>query len=139
MALVNDVLNALRTAGLVDGSSGWKGYYGYMQEAPDMAICIYETGGDPPEENWKIDRPSFQIKVRSVKDDYDGCRAKLLAIYNLLHGGEAQISAGAEVSPKTGGSYVYCYAVQSGPIPLGQDQNRRPMMAQNYRAMYERP
>lgn len=111
-------------------STDWFIYEGYMQEAPDRAICIYQAGGRPPETGQPVDYPTIQIKVRGQANDYQAVQAQEAAIYKLLHATAAPILLGS--------AYVYCYAVQSGPLSLGQDTNRRPMLARNYRVMQVR-
>lgn len=92
-------------------------------------MCIYETPGLAAEEGFAMDYPDIQVRVRGKPDDYQATRAKLQAIFDLLHAGEAAVGA----------DYVYLYCKQSGPLPLGQDEKRRPHLAQNYRIMKNRP
>jgi hypothetical protein len=129
--LVDDIGAALVAANIghtTATAADWRIYFGYLQDPPDRAICIYETGGEMPETNWLIDRPSFQIRVRGNPDDYQAVRTKIQDVFNLLHAGEVAV----------GTDYVFIYAVQSGPIPLGQDEKRRPHLVQNYKVMKKR-
>ena len=126
--LAEDISTALTNAGVVGGSTGWAVQRRHMQSDPDKVVVIYETGGDAPEQRWAIDYPGFQIRVRSAADDFVGARQKLLDVFNTLHSGEVNI----------GGAYVFCYCIQSGPIPMGADEVRRPSFVQNYRVMKDR-
>lgn len=137
MALLDDIGNALIAAGLVTtGSGDWKLMLGYLQDIPDRAVAVYEAPGGAPEQRWAIDYPDFQIRVRGRENDYPAVRAKLQAIFDLLHAGEAAINT--TVSP-TGGEFVYVYAISSGPVPLGNDEKRRPHLSQRYRTLKNRP
>jgi hypothetical protein len=128
--LVEDIGNALVTAGIAASQDGadWQLFYYYMQDSPDRAIGIYETPGDPPEEGLALERPGFQIRVRSAPDGGQGAREKLKAIYDLLTAGEALLGA----------DYVFVYASNSGALSLGQDENRRIEFVQNFRTMRAR-
>ena len=44
-------------AGLVQENSAvdWMLYKGFMEDGPDRAVCLYETGGDPPDERLALD------------------------------------------------------------------------------------
>lgn len=128
---LDDIKAALLTAGVVtDGAvTDWKIMLGYMQDAPDKAVCIYETGGDAPDPSSALDYPGLQVRVRGEPDGYQEMRAKLQEIFDNLHANEVSV----------GTDYVYIYAVQSGPIPMGQDEKRRPHVVQNFRIMRNRP
>lgn len=81
------------------------------------------------EEGFAMDYPDFQVRVRGAPDGYQAARAKLQAIFDALHGNEAAIGA----------DYVLVYCKQSGVTPLGQDEKRRPHIAQSYRVTKNRP
>lgn len=132
MALLDDIATALVSAGvgqMTSNGTDWFIYKGYLQEGPDRAICLYETPGPAPEELWAIDYPDFQVRVRGKLDDYQAVRAKMQSVFFALHDQNAAIGAG----------YVYCFCKESGVIPLGQDEKRRPNIANNYRVMKNRP
>lgn len=126
--LADDITAALDAAGVTGGSTGWTAQRWHMQDTPDQAVAVYETGGGVPEERLALDSPGFQIRVRGAADDFRSPRQKLLDVFNALHSQEANI----------GGAYVFVYAVQSGPIPMGMDEKRRPEFVQNYRVMKAR-
>lgn len=131
MAMVGDwIASALVGAGIGTDveNADWQVFVGYMQATPDRAICVYETPGEAPLERWAIDYPSFQIKVRGKPDDYDAVRQKFQDIFLALHANESNI----------GTVFVYCYARQSSPTPMGQDENRRPSLVWNFRTMKDR-
>lgn len=134
MSLLDDVSAAMVADGIghvtpADGTD-WMIYQGYLQAAPDRAICLTETPGKPPEPGLELDYPGLQVRVRGKADDYQAARAKMQAIFLFLHANNEVVTLG--------GAYVYCYATQSGPIPLGQDENRRPHLAWNFKLMKQR-
>lgn len=126
--LADEIAAALTTAGVVGGTSGWEVQRWHLQDTPDQVVVIYETGGDVPEERYALDRPGFQIRVRGLADDFRTPRQKLADVFNALHTGEVAI----------GTSYVFVYGVQSGPIPMGMDEKRRPSFVINFRTMKAR-
>ncbi len=111
----------------VEGTD-WQVFVGYLQDAPDRAICVYETPGEAPLEAWAIDYPGFQVRVRGAPDGYAEAREKMHQIFLALHANETAI----------GSVFVYCYARNSSPTPLGNDTNRRPGMSMNFRTMKNR-
>lgn len=124
MALLDDLLTALVNEGLVVTSEAdWKIFLGYMPESPNRCVCVYETPGLAPEARWEVDYPDFQVKVRGNAEDYQAVRAKLQAIFDFLHSGQADVGA----------AYVSIDAKNSGPLSLGQDEQKRPSLVQNYR------
>lgn len=128
--LLDDIAAALIAAsiGATDGVSDWMIFKGFMEDTPDRAIGLYETGGPAPEEGMQIDYPTFQVRVRGGANDYALARTTIQAIFAALQ--DADIALGAV--------YVFCYAVQSGPLAMGRDEKRRPHLAQNWRTMKAR-
>lgn len=128
---------------ITNSKDPWMIYVGAMQDsditgAPnpaihDQAICLYETPGRPPLEKWEIDYVAFQLRVRSLPDGYTAARQKIQECFLQLHATESALNAfsGAD-------QWVYCYAVQSGPLSLGMDKNRRISLVWNFRAMRNR-
>lgn len=128
--IADDIMTALVTATLgqiANGANDWMIRIGYMNKDPNRSISINYAGGRPPEASAGVGYPNIQIKVRGNTDDGQAVLAKELAIYNFLHGVNAPAVIGA--------GYVYCLAIQSGPMPLGYDENRRPSYCRNYRIM----
>lgn len=128
--LLDDIGTALEVAQICksDGTSDWMLYKGFMLDQPDRAICIYETPGTAPEEQFAIDYPDFQIRVRGNPNDYKSARHVIQRIFNALHAQETNIGA----------AYVFCYAKQSGPMSMGRDEKMRPHLVWNYRVMKDR-
>ena len=141
MALLDEVAAQLiaQGAGVAAGSGAdWTVFIGYLQDQPDRAICLYESPGEVPETNWLIDRPHFQVRVRGKADDYQAVRAQEQKCFLALQSQEAALTAAAQALSPPGPTWIYCMAIQSGVIPLGQDEKRRPSVARNYRTMRDR-
>lgn len=132
--IADDIMATLVAAGLgqnTASNSDWMIRVGYMQAGPDKTICIQEAGGRPPETGQQVQYPTIQIRVRGAGDGYQDMRDKEQAIFNFLHAGNAPVDIG--------GNYVYCFALSSSPVPMGQDGNRRPSVVRNYRLMRTGP
>lgn len=137
---INSVQAALVSASVgqnTDSTLDWMIYKWAMQDSDpaavgktvaDRAICIYEAAGPAPDEPFTEDYPSIQVVVRSAPDDYALARQKIHDVFVNLHGQETAI----------GTAFVYFYAAQSGPIPMGIDQRRRIKFAMNFRSMRQR-
>jgi len=130
MSVLDDIAAALVTADLgqdTDETQDWMVRVGYLQETPDRSICVYFAGGPPPETAIPVGYPRVQVRVRGAPNDFNVVQQKEQAIFTFLHAGNAQSQFGTD--------YVYCYAQQSAAMPLGQDENRRPSLARNYKLM----
>lgn len=135
--LVNDILDYLEDEGVIGGATGWTGAFGYMPPDPDKVIVVFESVGDPPEkaqpgsDEIEYDLPGFQIRGRGAKFGYEALRTKMGEVYRALHG--------SSLAPATGEpAYIDVLAVQSGPLPMGMDNNSRPELTWNFRCMRER-
>lgn len=127
--ILDDIEYALQQA-----SVGWSIYKGYMPDEPDNLIVVYETGGQPPDQSDSpFDFPSIQVRVRGPREDYQSARSKIQECFNALHAKQITVVG---VSPVK--KYVYCYAIQSGPIPMGRDTNTRPELVWNFQLMVAR-
>lgn len=135
--LITDVIDFLEDEGLIGGETGWAGYEGYLPPEPDQVIVVFETGGFPPEvkrngsTEQEYDEPTFQILGRGDGFGNAALRDKMGTVYRALHD--------SELSPASGDpQYVFVYALQSGPFPLGLDDNDRPRLTWNFKALRER-
>jgi len=135
--LITDVLDFLVSEGVIGGATGWDQFAGYLPPDPDQVIVVFETPGLIPairkdgSTELEYDEPGFQIRGRSNKFDYEALRIKMGEVFRSLHG--------SDLSPATGDpTYVIVRAVQSGPLPLGLDDESRNGMTWNFEAMRER-
>lgn len=101
----------------------------FMQETPNALIVIYGTGGSPPTLALGSARiaernPSLQIVVRGEPDDFD----------TPFDTAESIISKMAEIGTETINGTVYHFAnpMQTEPIPMGKDENRRFRVSCNF-------
>ena len=136
--LVTDVLDYLADEGLIDGATDWVGGFGYMPPTPDQMIVVFETGGFPARTRpdgsteQEYDEPTFMIMGRGLEFGMDLLRDRMGEIYRSLHASSLAPSSGDP-------AYLYVYATQSGPFPLGHDgQDNRPRLTWNFRALRER-
>lgn len=130
MATLDDIAAALVVGNVGSATAGqdWFIFKGYMPdgdagEIPDKAFCLYEPPGEAPLERGTLIYPHCQVKGRGGENGYEELRAKMDAVFSVLHGGEAAI----------GGAYVYSLAQHTGCVPMGFDNRRRPMLAMNFR------
>ena len=135
--LITDVLDYLVAESLIGGETGWARMASFMPPTPDKMIVVYETGGFPSESapsgsaETEYDEPTFQVRGRGDEFGYEELRTKMGAIYRALHESELAPTSGDPV-------YVYVYAIQSGPFPLGLDKGSRPELTWNFKALRER-
>jgi len=124
MALLDDIGDFLTAQGVVGGATGWTLRLSHLTPTPDKVVVVYETPGLAPDQTVGLgaEFPGIQVRARASALDYESLRSKLQDIYNVLN--NATISG-----------YVYCYAQQSGPLPMGLDENERPGMVWNYQLM----
>jgi hypothetical protein len=92
-------------------------------EATGMAVCVYDSGGYPPNLTYVYEYPAVQIKVLSAKGDYEGghelaqaCRDALIALSNTTINSARYI-------------LIKC---SSDIIHLGLDKNRRNIFTVNF-------
>lgn len=65
------------------GNSAWSSHVAAEPAAPDSVVTVYDTGGqDPDTEQLDMERPTFQVRVRSAS--YDDAYQKQREIRDLL-------------------------------------------------------
>lgn len=132
MPLLDDVA-AFITANVINvvpEASGYVVKKSYKPDSPDKIITVYETLGRMPETTMDVDYPAFQVQVRAEPRGYAAGRVVAEALYRAL---QTTSLADEDVSPAS--TYVYCYAVNSGVLPLGNDVRERPEFSMNFRTM----
>ena len=102
-----------------------------MPESPDACVAVYENAGGRPEFTmgsaaWAIDRPAIQVICRGARGDYPTVRDKAESIRALL---------GAITDQTLSGINVMRVEVQGSVIPMGEDENLRPMISVNFDCM----
>lgn len=109
-------------------------YKGFLPDTPDSAVALYETPGEVPDQSGTpYDYLTFQVRCRGNPGDYVSVRVLMDQCYRILHN-----SVPTDYSSPPAGKYIYCFAVQSGPTPMGRDANGRPELVWNFKAMRER-
>lgn len=101
----------------------------FMPETPNELITIYGTGGSGPELGLGSSRiaqrrPSLQIVARGEPNDND-------TPFDTM---ESIISKMAEIVTETINGTVYHFAdpLQSEPVPMGRDENKRFRVSCNF-------
>jgi hypothetical protein len=109
------------------GSTGWVQastlFAGAMPPKPDMALCLYETGGlpsikafNPLPGHAKVEQPRVQLVGRSLPEDYAAIRSWVQTAYLLLDGMPTRTINGV--------SYFWGEAINS-PHAMGRDEQNR--------------
>lgn len=101
-----------------------------MPSAPDLAVGIFPSGGIPWTGHSAIatDEPTVQIRVRSIKHDPRPGLDLAEAIYGEMVGLHGLIDEGGEHETNV----RRCLALQTGPVPIGKDDNQRPEFTLNF-------
>lgn len=122
------IASFIENAGLAGGTTAWPLYKSFMPPTPDNAVAIFESGGDQTDgtdDAIKYDQPRFQLRVRAALFEYAAAQAKIHEIFKLLE--DADIDG-----------FVYVFAADGGPLPMGYDENNRPELSWNFITMQER-
>lgn len=131
--ILDELATYLRSQGVASTSqsASWAVFEGFEPDTPDKCISLFETGGDPNEQHeaTPIDRPTFQLRVRSDDYGYSTGRSKVAAARTSL-----ELIGNTTLS---GWRYIHVVAM-SEPVSLGVDENQRPRWVQNYRAIRSR-
>ena len=125
MSLLDTIGDRLVAAGAAGGDSGWALYKAFLPDQPDRAVAVFEVAGPAPETRMAIDYPRFQVRIRGEPHGYAVARARADLAVAALHAGEAALGAG----------WVYLHVSQSGVLPVGHDDRRRPALVLNFHAM----
>lgn len=135
--LITDVLDFLVAEGIIGGATGWGQGAGYMPPDPDQIIAVFNTPGLVPEvvktgsTEQAYDNPGFQVRGRGGEFGYNALAVKMGEVFRSLHG--------SALGPTSGDpAYVIVIGIQSGPLPIGLDDESRPGLTWNFEAMRER-
>lgn len=123
--LLDEIEDKLIDSVLAGPATSWEISKGSMPIDPNQIVAIFESPADSdPETGFTLSYPGFQIRVRGEFDDYQAPRLKLEAIVDTLHSLRSETLLGTR--------YVYIFAAGT-MIPIGQDENRRFELTQNFR------
>lgn len=116
-----------------------------MPDQPDLAVAIIERGGIPPvmwltggagatgpaQPESLLDRPVFQVFVRSSMTGYTTGNTTVQGVFKALQGVVETV-----LNPPSGSLFHLISAMQS-PMYLGRDDRERHQWSQNYSVMWE--
>jgi len=113
------------------GTQGTDIFLAVLPESPDACIAVYENVGNAPEftmgsDPWAIDRPVIQVICRSTRGDYPTARNQAEAIRALL---------GAVTNTTISTIPILRIESQGSVVPMGEDENQRPMVSANFECM----
>lgn len=127
--ILESVGTYLQTSG--QGTLGTSLFLSVMPESPDSVVAVYENTGNTPYFTMgaaatAIDRPLIQVICRAGRGDYPTARDKADSIRSLL---------GAVTQMTLSGLYVLRIEPQGSVIPMGDDENLRPLVSVNFECM----
>jgi hypothetical protein len=113
------------------GTLGTNLFLTVMPESPNACVAVFENAGGRPTMTmgsapWAIDRPLIQVICRGNKSDYLSARDKAETIRALL---------GAITDQTLSGINIMRMESQGSVIPMGEDENQRPMVSINFDCM----
>lgn len=120
----------LVSKGLVDGSSAWAGRIGGFDDGQDQMLVFMDGGGLAPNPKWLYDRPNVQIMVRAAKYGYSSAYARAQRIKDTILGMPPTDFA-------SDGSHWSGVTMLTDIVPMGNDENGRPMFSLNFRILLE--
>jgi hypothetical protein len=113
--------------GVLSGN-GWTIKVSQYVSTPDQLITINDTGGAPPNPKWRLDFPTFQVQVRGAVNGYAAAWQKMKDCKDVLLGMDAQ---------EVNGDRWDGVLAMGDLVPLGYDEQNRPMLAMNFRMFVE--
>ena len=130
---VGDFYQNLGTSGL----TGWPICKGFIPPEPDQVIGLFETPGEAPDIISKTvigeqsyDVVGLQVRMRGAVDGYRELRSQLQLVYKALHQNEPNVTSGQD--------YIFIYASNPAPLPMGKDSNNRDELVMNFLVMMRR-
>lgn len=125
---ISDILST-NGVGTLGANTGWGIFVSREPDSPDTAITIFDSGNSlEPNAKWLLEYPSFQVRVRGSENNYLSATAKIQEIKDVLLGLPPQT--------RNGTNYRGVWQ-QTEIIPLGYDDQNRPLLVQNYRTVRE--
>lgn len=122
------VASSLLSSTVVGGVSTWTLRIGYMPDTPDKIVLFTDSGGQNPNPRWRIDYPTFQVRVRAPADGYAEAYSKAREVRDVLLGLDSQ----------TIGTDRWVSLIVLGDIGfMGSDESGRPEFSVNFRAIIE--
>ena len=102
-----------------------------IPDSPDRAIGMFQYPGQESTPKLGYDSPNIQVRVRGTRDPRTAI-SMANSIYNQLHGlTETELYEGTYITT--------CVGLQSGPVYLGKDANKRHEFSLNFRLQIRNP
>ena len=123
----------LATSPTICPGADWNGFFSNEPPNPDLSITVYDTPAEGLKYAMNLDDPTweaiaFQVRVRAR--DYNTAWNRLRSI---------ALSLTNHQSAKTGGLPFQGIFISGSPVVLPEDQNRRIVLVQNFRAALSLP
>lgn len=110
------------------GTLGTSLFLAVMPESPDALVAVYENSGLSPMETmgsaaWAVDQPELQVIARGARGDYPGARNRANTIRGIL---------AAVTETSISGIHIMRIRAEGSVLPMGEDENGRPMVSVNF-------
>lgn len=112
-----------QSIGTFKATTGWSIQISKMPDSPDTCVGVFDQPGLEPETKFRYDRPGVQVLIRGAKMGYVAAYAKAEDVKEALHGRDNEAWNGTR--------YLQILA-ESDPIPMGYDDNNRPLFSVNF-------
>lgn len=129
MAILLDIIRStLISAGVVEGSTGFKCFVGYAPDDQDQIVGLMPTGGGEQETHGGENvNGTFQAKIRTGQFAFVACEAKWRAVFNALQ--DANLSA----------SGIYLIQAMNTEPLMWVDEKNRYCASVNFRVIRAKP
>jgi Bacteriophage minor capsid protein len=132
-----DDIAAILTAASLPGNP-WQLFKAWEPPSPDQVVTLYEVPAAPilGMGAIRIKRERVQVRIRGAAvagnvPDYAPMRAALEPIRDALHLYPAGSNPSGGSGVVSGTQYISIIAISS-VMPMGRDENNRPLMTQNF-------
>lgn len=130
--LARAIAKYLTTLGIVDyrdQTAGGDCFLAHMPSSPDVAVMVMPYGGLEQRTRSSVDLPIVQLIIRGERNDPLGGLERARAAYAALACLDGQtLDDGGDDEVHV----IGCTPAQSGPIPLGMDENQRHEWSLNF-------
>ena len=125
MIFLDEIRDYLIDQSVVEGSTGWGCYIGYLPPN-EQSIELHFVYG---EVNQETEDKIYYVEVIGRGGTLHDLIEKMYEIYNALNDGNI-----GETETR---SYIYSYAMSSNPDFAGYDENHNPVMSWEFKIMAE--
>lgn len=107
-------------------TSGTDLFASIMPDSPDACVSVYDTGGIEPDIGADLYYPTFQVRIRGSRGDYQTSRNLSESILQFLHKKVVTVAGSAK--------YLAIFAV-TDILFIARDEKDRPLFSINFRTM----